>query len=190
VTLNTSGPISLGGSTAGQSINLELGRSATAQVSLNESAVRTLAGVPSGAIVMPTDFYGKSNIVYRLDTALYSDNGILGIEGAEVIFSVNSNGSVFGISGGTLVDLYNWLTPTTGSTTYFVRATLDSGSLTGGSAATGVWLPLTSDRFWFISLPDNAPATQIANLIVAIATDSGGTNIVVSANISLIATVS
>lgn len=61
MTMNSSGPISLGGSTAGQSINLENGFSATAQVSLNDTAVRNLAGVPSGAITMPTNFYGKSN---------------------------------------------------------------------------------------------------------------------------------
>jgi hypothetical protein len=61
MTLNATGPISLGGATAGQSINLELGQSATATTSLNASNVRTLAGVPSGAITMPTNFYGKSN---------------------------------------------------------------------------------------------------------------------------------
>jgi hypothetical protein len=59
--LNSSGPISLGGSTAGQSIAVELGQSATAQISLNDAAVRELAGVPSGAITMPTNFYGKSS---------------------------------------------------------------------------------------------------------------------------------
>jgi hypothetical protein len=59
--LNASGPISLAGSTAGQSIAVELGLGATSQISLNDAAVRTLAGVPSGAIVMPTNFYGKAN---------------------------------------------------------------------------------------------------------------------------------
>ena len=47
--LNSSGAISLAGSTTGQSIALELGRSATTTTSLNESAVRTLLGVASGA---------------------------------------------------------------------------------------------------------------------------------------------
>jgi hypothetical protein len=61
--LNSSGPISLGGATTGQSINIENGNSATAQVSLNDTAVRNLAGVASGAITMPTNFWGKSNIV-------------------------------------------------------------------------------------------------------------------------------
>jgi hypothetical protein len=58
--LNSSGPISLAGSTAGQSIAIELGQSATGQISLNDTNVRTLAGVSSGAIIMPTNFYGKS----------------------------------------------------------------------------------------------------------------------------------
>lgn len=59
--LNGSGPISLAGSTSGQSIALELGLSATGTISLNTASVRELAGVASGAIVMPTNFYGKSN---------------------------------------------------------------------------------------------------------------------------------
>lgn len=62
--LNNSGPISLAGSTVGQSIAVELNLSATAQISLNDTAVRNLAGVPSGAIVMPTNFYGKSSEIF------------------------------------------------------------------------------------------------------------------------------
>ena len=61
MTLNASGPIILAGTTAGQSIEIELGGSGTAQISLNCTTVRTLAGVPSGAIIMPTNFYGKGN---------------------------------------------------------------------------------------------------------------------------------
>lgn len=59
--LNGSGPISLGGSTAGQSIALELGLSTTGTISLNQTNVRTLAGVASGTIIMPTNFWGKAN---------------------------------------------------------------------------------------------------------------------------------
>jgi hypothetical protein len=64
MTLNTSGPISLGGTTAGQSIEIENGGNGTTQISLNDTAVRSLAGVPSGQIAMPTNFYGHSNTVY------------------------------------------------------------------------------------------------------------------------------
>lgn len=66
--LNSSGPISLAGSTAGQSIALELSQSATGTISLNDAAVRNLAGVPSGAITMPTNFWGKSSVSYWIDT--------------------------------------------------------------------------------------------------------------------------
>lgn len=60
MTLNASGPISLAGSTSGQSIALELALSATGTISLNQANVRSLAGVSSGAITMPTNFWGKS----------------------------------------------------------------------------------------------------------------------------------
>lgn len=65
MTMVSTGEISIGGSaTSGglnRSINIELGRAATATSSLNESALRTLAGVPSGAISL-SNFYGKSNV--------------------------------------------------------------------------------------------------------------------------------
>lgn len=57
--LASSGSISIGGTTANRSINLELGRSATATSSLGESALRALANDTSGAISMST-FRGKS----------------------------------------------------------------------------------------------------------------------------------
>ena len=44
-------------------VNTELGRSSTAAISLGESAVRTLAGVPSGTISM-NNLRGKSNITF------------------------------------------------------------------------------------------------------------------------------
>ena len=58
--LASSGTLSIGGSTTDRSINLELGRSATATSSLGETDLRTLAGVSSGAIAI-SDFYGASN---------------------------------------------------------------------------------------------------------------------------------
>ena len=57
--LNSSGQLSLGGSVTGESISLQLGLSPTAQVSLNDAAVRALAGIPEGPIRLPIDFWGK-----------------------------------------------------------------------------------------------------------------------------------
>ena len=59
MTLASSGIISIGGSTTDRSINLELGRSATATSNLNETSLRDLADVSSGAISLD-DCYGKS----------------------------------------------------------------------------------------------------------------------------------
>ena len=62
MSLNSTGAISLGGSTTGQSIAVELGQSATAAISLNDTAVRTLAGAATGAISM-SDLRGKTKVV-------------------------------------------------------------------------------------------------------------------------------
>ena len=60
MTMNASGPISLGGSVIGQSIQYEIYETTSNLISLNDPKVRALAQVPSGAIVMPQDFYGKT----------------------------------------------------------------------------------------------------------------------------------
>ena len=60
MSLNSSGPISLIGTIPGQSIELELGGTGTTQLGLLDPTVRTLSGIASGAIVMPTNFYNTS----------------------------------------------------------------------------------------------------------------------------------
>jgi hypothetical protein len=57
--LCASGEMSLGGSTTGRSVNLELGCAATTAICMDRTDVRTLAAVASGAISMNC-FYGKS----------------------------------------------------------------------------------------------------------------------------------
>lgn len=59
MTLASSGTLSIGGSTSTRSINLEIGRAATATTGLNDSPVRTLAGKASGTIGIG-DCYGKT----------------------------------------------------------------------------------------------------------------------------------
>jgi len=92
MTLNASGPISLGGATTGQSINIELGVSATALASINSAAFRNLAGVASGAISL-SNFYGKSNITYYLITVTPSGSGTW-YDNQQ--FDIDSSGNIYG----------------------------------------------------------------------------------------------
>lgn len=100
--MNSSGPISLAGTTAGQSIEIENGGNGTTQISLNDAAVRSLAGVASGQITMPTDFYGKSNIVtisytFTSNTANASlaMSSISGYSAGKSIITITVNNGVY-----------------------------------------------------------------------------------------------
>ena len=128
MTLNASGPISLGGSTSGQSVNLELGQSATAQISFNDAAVRTLTGTSAGtALIMPTNFYGKSNV---LDTQTVTVGGY-NIKGT-VFYGY---GSSFGsINDGTFNPVSN---ATIDSLYYYVNAATVFFTLVGVYANSG-----------------------------------------------------
>lgn len=86
--LNSSGTLSIGGATVGQSINLELNRAATATSNLNETELRTLAGVASGQISV-SNFYGKSTDITS-QYALYMGSEWGG--GATYIFNCNKYG--------------------------------------------------------------------------------------------------
>lgn len=57
-----SGEISLGGSTVGRSVNIEIGAGATNTITMNQANVRSLAGVTTaGSQISMNCFYGKSS---------------------------------------------------------------------------------------------------------------------------------
>ena len=87
--INSTGPISLGGSVVGQSVNLELRKSATATVSMNDAVVRGLSGNATGAVSF-SNFYGKS-LSYAITPNISSVN-----EGGSVTFTVTTNGVLNG----------------------------------------------------------------------------------------------
>lgn len=90
MTLNSSGPLSLGGSVVGQLINLELGLAAQATISLNDTSARTLAGIASGTISIGS-FYGKSSIQSGLIITARIDSGDYPASG----LAVDSSGNIF-----------------------------------------------------------------------------------------------
>ena len=131
MTLNASGPISLAGTTAGVSIEIENGGSGTTQISLNDTAVRNLAGVPSGAIIMPTNFYGKSNRVAISYTFSAST--------ANVSLNVASiSGYVAGITG---------ITVTVNSGVYLYATSTGNAGLTLTGGTTGDTLTLVNNGY-------------------------------------------
>jgi hypothetical protein len=145
MTLAASGAISLGGSTATRSINLELGQSATAQVSMNDTNVRSLAGVASGAIVMPTNFYGKSAV-----TIVLSNQSIADFTGggstAQAGYQLTSAGAANEIVGASTSFLETWCSPSGEAVNYEVYVTVTGSPLTTGFV--NAWTALSTTRTW------------------------------------------
>jgi len=143
--LNPSGPISLGGTTAGQSIAIENGGPGTATISLNDAPVRSLAGVPSGAIIMPTDFYGKSNIVTinlvisgnTQNYDIYANRGPTYVPGKSNL-TVTVNPGVF--VGSTSTGAYAMLVPSAFSPADTVTI-INNGTVLGAGAGGGAGVP-------------------------------------------------
>jgi hypothetical protein len=191
MTLAASGEMSIGGSTATRSINLELGRAAGATSSLGEAALRTLAGVASGTISM-SNFYNKANFTvaysagftnnYSIDDVydgFASENASAGIR-----WNTNATMDQFQYSTGYSGLGETWGSPTTTSigSNYWIRftrtATSSFGSptaATNSTASTG-WLQLNTSREINIF---RYPGQQgfSATYTVEISSDSGGATI-------------
>jgi hypothetical protein len=145
--LPSTGPISLA------NVNVELGLSSTTAISLNQTNVRTLAGVASGTISM-ADLRGKSNVTFSPDggttvgSAVYVNSDVA-YAPAEVTI------------GCSVTAVWTW-TKTSGSDAYVSVATggssgsiffqLDAGS---GIATAQYSLSATAGgvtRYWTIDL--------------------------------------
>ena len=103
MTLATSGIMSIGGSTYGRSINLEIKRSATATSNMNETSLRDLADVSSGVISM-SNFYGKSLYKWQ-NTITIGQITKFGLTFTG--YSPNIGGTPLGSTTDTTCDLYS-----------------------------------------------------------------------------------
>jgi hypothetical protein len=184
--LVTTGEISIGGNaTSGgrnRSINIELGRAAGATSSLGETALRTLAGVSSGAISM-NNFYDKSNITFSLASII----DIIGTanpgDTASAEYRFETNGTMtYGTNSTFSTSMGNWASPTTTGigSSYWIRFTQTSsgGVSTETGSSRGVWHQLSSQRIFGLSKVNNGFANRIYT--VEISSDSGGSTIVAS----------
>lgn len=186
MTLNSSGAISLGGSIAGQSVNLELGVSATATITMNQTSVRTLTGTTAGtALVIPTNFYGKSSSVTASYTFTTSTvNASLNISSLSGYVAGSTNVTVTVNSG-----VYLWANSTsnyglnlTGGTTGDTLTLVNNGFIMGqggtGDGATnsnGNFLRGTAGGS-ALNIPINTTITNTSGYIGGGGGGGGGAN--------------
>lgn len=143
MTLAASGEISIGGSTATRSINLELGRAATASSNLNETSLRSLAGITgSGTTISLSNFYSKTwvNLSAVVAPNSFASSGT--VTGALKFFSDGTwqaSGTGYTSQSGTWV-------PTSG-TGYWIRFTETANSGTAGTwTIPSGWNEVTTTR--------------------------------------------
>lgn len=192
MTLAASGEISIGGTSTNRSINLELGRAQNATSSLGESALRTLAGVPSGPVVLPNDFWGKSNRTFSLAgmTGMFGDNPQFTPGNTYCYYTFYTDGDLLGFASpsGPAVVNTDWTLPISAGigSSYWVRWTIVSSAIGGPFSqvgTSGTWQQLSTARtFGLQSGNNNVLGTSEIESYFQIASDSSGTNIVATSS--------
>lgn len=113
-------------------VNTELGRSSSAQISLGESAVRTLAGVASGAIAM-SNLRGKSAMSVSANDVSGSAGGFA--QAGSVSTSGSSPNTT--VTGGTSPYTYAW--------THISTASGNTPGISNASSANPLWSATVTD---------------------------------------------
>lgn len=169
MTLPTTGPISLG------DVNVELGRASTAAINLGETAVRTLAGVPSGPISL-SDLRGKSN---NPVIASSSPTGIdAEIDTGDIHLTPRTQG--YGLtgsaSGGTSPYTYNWSFVSRSAPDSFTSALAGSDNsilnLTTQTYTHGSFQ--TYNEIWRLTVTDNVGQTGTVDITALVVIESSG----------------
>lgn len=174
-------------------VNDELGLSSTATISLNDAAVRTLAGVGgSGTVISMSNLQGKSAVTISL--AQLQGAGfyeyLLGSGYTALTFNTNGTWGANGSDSGSLGS-GNWASPTTSGVgnSYWIRWTRTAVTFGGGGTATpsSGWNALSSNQTITVS-NDGSSSVYDAVYTLEISTNSSGTNIVASSTGTLLYT--
>lgn len=120
---------------------------------------------------------GRSGVTVSISNTSVSDNELYPTA-AEAAIEFTSTGTIS--TGGT------WLIGSTTGSSYEARATIVSGSLSGGSDVTGSWLALSSNRTWLVSRSSFGTSTCVFDLEIGLA---GASSALDTARITLSAAV-
>ena len=188
MTMPASGPLNMGGTTTPQSVANELSLGLTTTISMNQAAVRTLAGVGgSGTQWSMNSLYGKSAGFTTVSlasiaagTPFAAENYTLGDPAtAELVFETNGTWNFYGEDNGNSSG--NWATPTTagGGAGYWIQwtRTAFSGGPGNTASATSGWQQLSTAQNILV-YNSGTVLTVSAQYTINIATDSAGVNIV------------
>jgi hypothetical protein len=124
----------------------------------------------------PTETITLSGTTGSYNTTLVETQGVPAVAS----WTFKSNGTVFrtNIAGDPVI--FNFLTEwcnVTPSQTYYLRCTVQSGSLDAGSDTANVWHALTADRFFAVVDYTAGVSPETVSMKIEIASDSGGSNI-------------
>ncbi len=186
MTLASSGYIRMGGSDANRSVNVELGNSPTATITMPSAATRTLTGVSSGPLILPNSYWGKSSGFATVSLASLPSNTFAFYTSSftiEAVLIFQPDGVWETQENGSPITSGNWGSPTTSGagSNYWVRFTRTGYTPIGDpefSTATTGWLNLGSNQVIQVyTYFDNIDASS-GTYTIQIATDSGGANII------------
>jgi hypothetical protein len=184
--LASSGYIRMGGTDTDRSVNIQLGRAATATISFGEAAVRTLTGRSTGSVILPNDFWGKPAGFTTVSLATLPSNSFAFFTGdftIECRLVLISDGVWEVLANNDSLNSGAWGTPTNSGAgaNYWVRFTRTGYSPINEpekSTATTGWLNLGLDQSVSVyTYFDDISGSQ-AQYTIQIATDSGGANII------------
>jgi len=195
MTMPSSGQLNMAQTTSPVSVAYELSRGLTSTISMNDSDVRSLAGVGgSGTSWSMSSLYGKSAFTPSLAGlgaygSLYAESYSPGAAAtAQIIFGSDGSWTFYGESLGNTSG--NWGTPTTSGvgSGYWIQwtRTFFSGGPGNTATTTSGWQQLNTSRIITVY---NAGATNTTtgDYTINISNSSGGSPVLTSASITFAA---
>ena len=124
----------------------------------------TYGAVPSSGAISIRNFYGttKATVNFINVTVTSTTNGLA----AEAGYQIQSNGYDYKNQNDVYTQNIQWVTPTSVASDYEVYATIISGSLSIGSAATGSWVAVSTNPEWVRLRPTIGLSTAILSIDV------------------------